>query len=84
LLATKERDDLRVARADRDDRDDRRQRDEEAEVGVVPQRPEHLLGAVARRGKPVGAEAHPREDRDERDLVEKVVVAERARAAEQE
>ena len=45
---------------------------------------EGFLGSVAGRRKTVGAEADPGEDGNERDLVEEVMVGERAGAAEKE
>ena len=79
----KQGDDLRVARADRDDGHDGGERDEDGEVGIRAERAERFLGAVARGGEAVRPEADPREERDERDLVEEVAIGERAGLAEE-
>ena len=80
----KQRDDLRIARADRDDRDDRGERHEQAQVRVPAERLERLLRAVAGRRQPVRAEAYPREERDQRELVEQVCLGQGLRSAEDE
>ena len=49
---------------------DRGHRDEDdRERTVAAERPERLVGSVRRRREAVGPEAHPREERDERNPV---------------
>ena len=63
-----------VSRHDRGERD--------GEVGVLAKVLERLLGTVGRRGEPVGAEADPGQERDQRDLVEDARVVNVAGLAE--
>src|SRR5262249_46559942 len=65
-----ELDELRVRRRDEDDRERRGRREEHGEVRVPPEREERLLGSVRAGGEAVGPEPDPREERDERELVE--------------
>ena len=77
-------DDAAVARADDEDRDRGREREEDGEADVLAERLERLLGAVGARREPVGAEPDPREDRDERDLVEGAGIAGILRRADED
>ena len=77
-------DDLRVAGADDEYRHDRRRRDKQAQVNMAVQGLEGLLRTVARRRQPVRAQPNPREEGDERELVEKALVREIARFADQD
>ena len=60
-----------------------KQRHADREVGVRPERLERLLGTVGRRRQPVGSQAHPGEERNQRDGVKKPGVVKIARLAEQ-
>ena len=60
----------------------RREREEDGQVRVRAERAERLVGAVRRRRQAVGAEADPREERDQRHLVEDARVLNAARRAE--
>ena len=40
-----------------------------AKLGVFPKSPERLLRTIGRRGKPVGSETNPGQNRNERDLM---------------
>ncbi len=62
--------DLRVAGGDDEDRDRGGERHEDAQVPVAAQGEEGFLGAVVGGGQPVRAEPDPREEGDERELVE--------------
>ena len=77
-------DDAAVGGGDEDDREGGHRRDREREVAVLPERPERLLGAVRRRRQPVGPEADPREDGDEREALEEPRVGQVAGPAEHE
>ena len=59
-----------------------RERQEDGEVGVLTERAERLVGAVGRGGQPVGAQADPGQERDERHLVEDAGVLHAARRTE--
>ena len=52
-----------------------REREEDREPDVLAERLERLFGAVRARREPVGAEPDPREERDQRDLVERAGIA---------
>ena len=75
-------DDARVRRRQNQHRDRRRDRERQREVVVLAERAERLFGAVRGRGETVRAETDPGQERDERDLVERVRVADVAAFAE--
>ena len=68
-------DDPAVARADDEDREGGREREEDREPDVFAERLERFLRSVGARRETVGAEPDPRQDRDERDLVERAGLA---------
>ena len=70
-----ELDDLGIARRDGDDRERGHDGQVEGQVPVVAERQEGFLGPVVRRAQPVGAEADPGEEGDEREPVEDARVA---------
>ena len=82
--ARKVLDEVRVR--DRDDRDrDRRHRDEDdGERAMAPESPEGLVRTVGGGREPVGPEADPREERDERDPVKDVRVLHVPRLAQED
>src|SRR5436189_234284 len=76
-------DDAAVARADDQHGEPGREREERRESDVAPERAEGFLGSVGGRRQPVGAQSDPREDRDQRQLVERARLAGIFRRAEQ-
>jgi hypothetical protein len=80
-------DDPAVAVADDEDGERRRGGEEDGEPGVEPavvvdERAEGFVGAVRARREPVGAEADPGEERDERELVKGVRIFDVLRRAD--
>ena len=75
-------DDLRIARADDDDGQHGGGRDEQAQIRVRLQRHERRFRAVARRRQAVRAQADPREQGDQRRLVEQAFVGKIPRPAD--
>ena len=62
----------RVGVADDEDGQRGRQREEDGEPGVLAELAEGLLRAVRARREAVGAEPDPREERDQRELMERL------------
>jgi hypothetical protein len=77
-------DDLAVARGEHEHRDHGAQRHEEAQVVVPPQRDPRLLGTVAGAGQTIRSQAHPGEERQERDALEDGLVEGIARPTQEE
>ena len=59
------------------------QREPDRQVGVAAEGLERLLGAVGRRRETVGAQPDPRQERDQRDLVEDPLIVQVARLAKE-
>ena len=72
-------DDARIARGDHRHRDRGQERERNREEGVLVKRSERRFRPVRARREPVGAQADPRQERGERDLVKQLRVGERAR-----
>ena len=79
----KQLDDLVVGKRDDEHRRRGGDRQVQAELGVLAERPERLLRAVAGRGDAVGAQPHPGEKRDQRDVVPGLLVERVERLATQ-
>ena len=77
-------DDAAVPVADDEDGQRRREREEDGEPGVLAELAERLVRTVRARREPVGAEPDPGEERDERELVERVRILDVLRRAEEE
>src|SRR5439155_21054113 len=75
-------DDPAVRPRDHEHRDDGGEREEDREIGVRAERAERLVGAVRRRRQAVGAEPDPRQERDQRHLVEDARILNAAWSAE--
>src|SRR4029077_3938928 len=74
-------DGLRVRRGDDEHSQRHQQRKENREVLMRSQREKSFLGTVTGGAKPVRSETHPRQERDQRQTVKQLRVAEIARRA---
>src|SRR5262249_29773273 len=75
-------DDPAVAVADDEDGERRRQRQEHGETRVIAEGTKRLVGTVRPRRQTVGAEPHPRQERNQRELVKCMRILDVLRSAE--